>query len=61
VIERLLALRERAMRVGDRGMVREINAALANAGYVEEAVAPLENASQPRPKGRPRKAPVEAA
>ena len=54
-IENLLALRESAAARGDLGLVREIEAALVRAGHIETAVPILENASQKRPRGRPRK------
>jgi hypothetical protein len=61
MIERLLLLRAEAMRQGDYNLAREILTALTRAGWTEVTTLALENASQPRPKGRPRKAPVEAA
>ena len=57
MIERLLAQREVAFKNGDMGLVREINAALIRFGHIETATTQIENASQKRPRGRPRKNP----
>lgn len=55
MIERLLLLRDEAMKRGDVNLAREIMVALTRAGYVEQATLMLEDASQKRPRGRPRK------
>ena len=59
MIERLLAQREIAIRNGDIGLVREIDAALVRYGHIETATRALEQATPERkPRGRPRKNPA---